>query len=88
MTNLKALRAALENDPAISKEAFFLIDDIIEDCHDCYGNEYTPRDILDTLEDGEYLAAYFGLSNEDDEEEDRRQIAIVEEAYGFVEQFV
>lgn len=85
MTNLNTIRTALENNTTISEEARTFILYAIDDCYYIRGNKCTIRYVLDTLEDGEYLAACFGL--EDDEEGECRQMAIVEEAYGFVEQF-
>lgn len=85
MTNLKTLRTALENNATISEEARNCILIVVDDCYYIRGNKCAIRDLLDTLEDGEYFDAYFGYNL--DEEEERRGIEIFEEAYGFVEQF-
>lgn len=83
-TKLNALRTALEADKVISEDAREIILDTIEDYAD---SETTPRDLLDALEDGEYLALLFKGEPEVDEETERRHQAIVEEAYSFIEEF-
>ena len=82
-TNLTALRNALENDKIISEDARYLLIGLIDDADE----ETTIRDLLDVLEDGEALANIFADEPEIDEEIEARHIAIVEEAYAFLEDF-
>ena len=82
-TNLNALRAALEADTIISEDARYLLIGLIDDADE----ETTVRNLLDVLEDGEALANIFADEPEINEEIEARHIAIVEEAYTFLEDF-
>lgn len=89
MTNTKlnatltALRATLEADKAISEDARGIVGALLEEADE----DTTVRDLLNVLEDGEALAALFADEPEEDEETVQRHIAIVEEAYTFIEDF-
>ena len=82
---LEYLPKALESARGISDEAWELIFSVAHDCYDIYGEELIERDLLNALDDDEYVTAYFGLNIEDDEEEEERRAAIVKEAYDFIE---
>lgn len=82
---LEYLPKALESASGISDEAWELIHGVANDCYAIYGEELIERDLLNALNDEEYVAAYFGLNIEDDEEEEERRAAIVKEAYDFIE---
>lgn len=86
---LEYLPKALESARGISDEAWELIHGVAQDCYDIYGEELIERDLLNTLNDDEYVTAYFGLyigeDDEDEKEEEERRAAIVKEAYDFIE---
>lgn len=82
-TKLNALRAALEADKVISEDARYLLIGLIDDADE----ETEILDLLYVLEDGEALANIFADEPEVDEEIEARHIAIVEEAYTFLEDF-